>query len=327
MNNASPDAKRISILCVILVGVILTAGLWPFHAPRNAVVWLQNENGLRFNGHGSAVSAAPFRAQRPLNAAGWSLEILLRPDQSTGGGSILAFDSSSDPWAPFLLRQYGVNLAVQRYLVDDFGHVSQPWFQVKDVFIAQKSVLITITSNRSSTALYVNGVLAGTSPDPGIVAREFTGLLLLGNSTFDDSWTGQIGGLAIYDRELAPIQVTDHAQRWMRNPDRLTMRQQSPIALYLFDERSGSTAHNLLDPTTSLTIPASYFVLHPKFLRSTWDEYSHANSFWKRLGFWKDLGLNIRRFCASRICFLCFFFFGETHWSSSVCDYPSGLVL
>lgn len=310
MNNAHPGsahAKIISLLCLFVLGSVLVAGLWPFHAPRNAASWLKDENGLRFSGHGSAVSVGAFRTSRPPNDTGYSLEILLKPERITGGGSILAFDSSPDPRAPFLLRQYGTSLAVQRYLVDEHGNVTQPWFKVDHVFDTGKHVFVTITSNKEKTAFYVNGVLAGRSSDSGIVSRELTGRLVLANSTVDDSWTGQIMGLAVYSRELTPAQVSKHFQSWTPDQGPSQTGEQSPMALYLFNERGGNIVHNRVGPATDLTLPAKYFVLHPALLRSTWDQYSHTRSVWKHWSFWEDLGVNIGGFVPVGFVFFAYF--------------------
>jgi hypothetical protein len=299
-------SKMISASCLLVLSCILIAGLWPFHPPRNAVSWLKNENGLRFGGHSSVVSTSAFRAASSAKA-GYSLEIWLTPARITGGGSILAFDSSADPRAPFLLRQYGTSLAVQHYLVDEQGHVTQPWFKVDHLLRAGKRVFVTITANNSQTDLYLDGVLTAESSDAGITGRELTGRLLLANSTGDDSWVGQIEGLAIYGRELTQVEVKNHLQSWMLDHNRLLASEKSPIALYVFDERGGTTVRNLVDPATNLTIPASYFVLHPVFLRSFWDQYRHTRGILKRWSFWQDLLVNIGGFVPVGFVFLAYF--------------------
>jgi len=309
MNKVNPvgtQAKIVSALCLLVLSCILVAGLWPFHVPRNAVNWLENENGLRFGRHGSVLSVTAFRNARSPNSAGYSLEIWLTPAQ-TRGGSILAFDSSPDPRAPFLLRQYGTSIAVQRSLVDEQGKVTQLWFKVDHVFEAGKRVFVTIASNKNGTELYVDGVPAGTSSDPGIVSQEPTGRLVLANSTVDDSWMGQISGLAIYDRELTPAEVNKHFQSWTAERGPLLTGEATPVALYLFGERRGSAVHNLVDPATDLTIPANYFVLHPAFLRSTWDVYSHSRGGWKRWSSWQDLFVNIGGFVPVGFVFFAYF--------------------
>jgi hypothetical protein len=310
MNTANPvnaHAKIVSALCLLVLVCILVAGLWPFHIPHNAVSWLKNENGLRFGRHGAVLSASAFRDIGSSGAAGHSLEIWLTPAHVPGGGGILTFDSSPDPWAPFLLRQCGTGIAIHRYLLDDHGKITQPFFRVNDVFDAGKRVLVSITSNKDHTELYVNGVLAGTSSDPGIASRELKGRLVLANSTIDDSWTGQVAGLAIYDRELTPAQVNGHFQSWIPDRGPVLTGEQLPIALYLFDERGGSTVHNLIDPATNLTIPARYFVLHPWFLRPTWNQFSHTRSAWKDWGFWQDMGVNVGGFVPVGFVFFAYF--------------------
>src|SRR5205823_8894309 len=50
-------ASRITtFLCLIVLSGILAAGLSPFHVPRNAVSWLPDTNGLRFDRYGSVIS-------------------------------------------------------------------------------------------------------------------------------------------------------------------------------------------------------------------------------------------------------------------------------
>jgi hypothetical protein len=91
-----------------------------------------------------------------------------------------------------------------------------------------------------------------TSSDEGIAYWELTGRLLLANSTIDDSWNGQIAGLAIYDRELTPTEVSKHFQGWISHRGNSMMGDESLIALYVFDERAGSTVHNRVDPNNQL---------------------------------------------------------------------------
>jgi VanZ like protein/concanavalin A-like lectin/glucanase superfamily protein len=310
MNKAHLDsahAKIVSLLCLFVLGSIAVAGLWPFHVPRNAVSWLTDKDGLRFSGHGSAASAGAFRSRRPPNDTGCSLEILLKPARTTASGSILAFDSSTDPRVPFLLRQYGTSLAVLRYLVDEHGQVTRPWYKVDQVLEAGKQVLVTVTSGKDNVALYVNGVLARRFSDSGIASGELTGQLVLANSTVDDSWRGEIMGLAIYSRELTPGQVREHSQSWTRDQEPLSAGEQALTARYLFNERDGNIVHNQVDPATNLIVPAKYFVLHPAFLRPTWAEYAHAGSFWRRWSFWEDLGVNVCGFVPVGFVFFAYF--------------------
>jgi len=85
------------VFSLFVLGGILVAGLWPFHAPQNGVSWLERLLGLPFSGHGSVVSLRAFRPRHLPSDTGFSLEIRLAPGQSSREGSILAIDSSPDP--------------------------------------------------------------------------------------------------------------------------------------------------------------------------------------------------------------------------------------
>jgi Concanavalin A-like lectin/glucanases superfamily/VanZ like family len=295
VNSGSLAAKTLFTLRLLVLAVILVAGLWPFHVPRNEVNWLEHQNGLNFGRHGVAISVNAFRDTHSADDVGNSLEIWLTPEQNVGEGSILAFDSSLDPRAPFRIRQYDTSIAVQRHLVDERGNVTRPWLKVDHVLSAGKRVLVSITSDRTHTRIYVDGTLAGTSLEMGIEDQEFTGRLILAKSTVDDGWSGQISGLAIYRRELTSEQVRDHFKRWTSGMN-LLPGEELPVALYRFDEHAGSTIRSLVGPMNDMTIPDKYFVLHPAFLRPTWEQYSGTWNYWKSRSCWEDWAVNIGGF-------------------------------
>jgi VanZ family protein len=317
MNPRHPAGVRavlITALCLAVLACILTAGLWPFHVERNGVGWLNDRSGLRFAGHGAAASAGSFRSFRQPGATGFTLELGLTPARTDGHGTFLAFDSSADARCPFKLSQFGAGLAVQRYSVDSQSRVHQFWFKVPDVFEADQPVFVTVTSGANRTDLYLNGVLAGTSTDPGIASRELTGRLVIGDSTFDDSWKGDVTGVAIYAEELTSDEVSRHFQRWSVNRELSsnglssndqTSKDQPLVALYRFNERSGKTVHNQADSATDLTIPARYSVLHHAFLNQ--DLYPQTQGTWSRLSSWIDLAVNIFGFTPVGFVFLAFF--------------------
>ncbi len=292
----------VRVLCMILI-----AGLWPFRAPRNAASWLRNENGIRFGQHGIAVSRGPFRALPSQNGASCSLEIWLTPGLVTSGGPILAFDSSPYPRLPFSIRQYGSSVAIQRYIIDERGIPRRPWLKVDRVFRKGERVLLTITSGRWATAVYVDGVLAGRSSTLGLVGRDLTGRLVVANSTVDESWSGEIAALTMYNRELTPTQVTRHFESWIHDQPPMAPGEETPTALYLFNERQGNIVHNKMDPGTDLIIPTNYFVLHPAFLRPSWDEFDDAGAAWIRWSYWEDIAVNVAGFIPVGFVFMAYF--------------------
>lgn len=71
--------SSLAAICLLVLCAILVAGLCPFHAPKNEVMWLSGSNGLFFGKYGSVVSAGVLKAD-PLQANGsCSLEIWLEP--------------------------------------------------------------------------------------------------------------------------------------------------------------------------------------------------------------------------------------------------------
>ena len=80
----------LSIVFGCSVAIVLTAGLWPFHAPRNEVRWLQGENGIGLGTCGTAISASPLLP--PAGASsGCTLEIWVKPARLWMTRTILTF--------------------------------------------------------------------------------------------------------------------------------------------------------------------------------------------------------------------------------------------
>jgi len=299
----SAYATIVQALSLLVLCVILVAGLWPFHAPRNDVSWIKNENGLRFGRHGVAVSQSSFRESAAPNDTSCSLEIWLTPALvRIEGATILAFDSSPYPRLPFAVRQYGSGVAIQRYIMDEQGILRRPWLRVDQVFRENERVLLTITSGRGTTSLYVDGGLVGQSSTLGLIRRDLTGRIVVATSTVDDSWRGEVSALAIYPRELTPAEVTNHFESWMRGQNPTTL----PAALYRFSERAGNRVHNQMDPATDLVIPQNYFVLHPAFIRPFWDASEDIADVWRSWGYWQDIAINIAGFIPVGFVFMAY---------------------
>jgi hypothetical protein len=297
-------ARTLGTLCVCILGVILTAGLWPFRPPLNNVEWLPSENGLRFGDHGIVASANPFHAESADGAC--SLEIWLEPGRMDHSGTILSFDSSPDPNFAFALRQFGDSLAIQRARVDTQGRMVRPWLKTDHVFEKGKRVVLTIVGERQRTAVYVNGTLAKVSSGFGLVNGDLTGRLVLGNSTVKDGWPGQIMGLAAYEFALTPSQVAAHVDSWTRDQSPTFTEEKLPVALYRFDERTGRVAHDQMSGH-DLMIPARYFVLHKAFLHPAWAQFRSRWDGWMTWSYWSDACLNVAGFIPLGFVFTAYF--------------------
>ena len=298
LNSFSPRLVR--GMCTLVLGIILVAGLWPFHAPRNDVSWLSEGTGVLFGKHGSIVSASPFRAHGSQGSNSCSLEIWLKPTRVDSGGMILAFYWPENRVVPFALRQFQGGLVLERGLRSRFDEKDEIY--VGNVLNMQKPVLVTITSGSAGTATYVDGSLVKRVPNFAISNRDLMGQLVVGNAPSTTyNWSGQVRGLAVYDRELSAADVSQGFLDWTNGGQRSSAAMGSVVARYLFDEGKGNIVHNQVDSATDLLIPKRFFVLHEQFLERPWDEYHPG---WR---YWKNLAINVIGFIPLGFFFYAYF--------------------
>jgi VanZ family protein len=282
-------------ICLCVLGITLTAGLWPFHVPANQVKWLKSGDGLAFGHHGSVVTSGAIGGSGLSNASA-TLEIWLEPAQNESSSTILSFDGSAHPGEPFSLHQNRDALGIRQNNVDPQGVSRTALFYVDRVFQENKPVVMAVTLDRQRTSVYVNGVLAEAFPLSG-AWNDLTGRAVLANSaTADDSWPGKILGLVIYQRKLTASQIAADYASWMAGRKPILSADEAAAALYLFDEHSGTVAHNRLGAATDLIIPTHYFILRPGVMLAPWKAYHPT---W---GYWQDVVVNIAGFIPFGCC-------------------------
>jgi VanZ family protein len=274
--------------CACALAVVLVAGLWPFHVPKNDVVWLQEGEGVELGRHATLLSSEAFPV---APKAGTSLELWVRNSDSWDESTILAFDSSRDPSFPFSLQQVGRILIVQRYETNPEGKLKRLRFSTPGMFRLGTISFVTITSGNHGTRVYLNGVLQKASQEFRIKPGDLSGRLIVANSTTDDSWSGQWKGLAIYHSELTAESVAAHYQAWMASNPAST--EAPPIALYRFNEASGSVVYDQSGLGRDLKIPEGYMVLHPAWMMPAWRQYQFG---WPNWSYWKDVLNNVAGF-------------------------------
>jgi VanZ like family/Concanavalin A-like lectin/glucanases superfamily len=259
-------------VCLSVLCGILAAGLWPFHAPKNAVSWLNNRNGLLFGDYGSILSSRGFDVIGSENGP-CSLEIWIQPAATFDSNDIVAFSTPQSP-EQFAVAQSGDDLFVRHTLPIAQDRVRSAHIALDHVFRKGNKLLITITSGQLGSAVYLNGALVKTSPHFALTGNDFTGELVIGNSPVqNNTWGGQLWGLGIVDRELTAAQVVQHYDAWTNHQGVELIGGEGTRALYLFNEHMGRIVHNQIASEPDLYIPESYFVLHPKFLESPWEEF------------------------------------------------------
>jgi VanZ family protein len=292
--------KAIGFLCASVLACILIAGLWPFHAPKNEVSWLTSGTGLHFGRYGLILGSKASTLPGLREATSFSLEIMLRPDRTDTGGTLLAFYSREDRVVALSLHQSLDDLLLRRIAVYQQRRVKTKWY-IEHAFSANKEVFVTITSSSKGTAVYVNGRLTRTSLRFGLSSNDLTGRLVVGNDpAADNGWQGLLRGLAIYNRELTPAEVLQHYGDWtMNRQDEIKI--EVPVALYLCNEGMGNVVHNQMDSGNDLRIPEYYFVLNEPFLQVPWDEFDPS---WR---YYKNVLINIGGFVPLGFFFCAYF--------------------
>ncbi len=267
-------------ICVAVLCVNLSLGLWPFHAPRNEVTWLKDSNGLSFGRSGTVIGSDTLNLTESKDETGCSLEIFAQPHPYQNSATLLAFYSPENPYQ-LRLSQSLVDFKLQAVIRNEPDHATKTNLVVPEVFRHATPTFITVTSGREGTAVYVAGALAGTV-QLRIPEKAFTGRILLGDSPLrPDGWNGQIRGLAIYDSELAARQVFRHYDTWTKNGYPEVAEGERPVALYIFDEHSGSVVHSKLKPGGDLHIPEKYLVVDKLFMEPFWQEFNMSRDYWR----------------------------------------------
>ncbi len=276
------------------------AGLWPFHAPRNDVSWSVHEPGVLLGKHGSMVSALPFQSHASRGDDSFTLEIWLKPNRVDSDGIILAFYWPENRVVPFALRQFRDGLVLERGARGRSDNKAEIY--VGGVFNTQKPVFVTITSGNAGTATYVDGRLVKNVPSFTFSSQDLTGQFVVGNAPLKNySWSGQLKGLAIYDRELCAAEVSENSLDWTVGRPLNSPKREDVVARYLFDQGTGNSVRNQADSETDLLIPEHFFVLHEQFLEKPSDEFQPTWSYWK------NVGVNVVGFIPLGFLFYAFF--------------------
>lgn len=279
------------IVCAGVLTTLLVAALYPFNPhPQNQVTWLVGTKGVHFGQHGTILSSGPLKPPAWISDQFCTLELWLRPS-TLDSSTVLAFYNAEDPMQ-FGIRQMGRDLLVSRDISDGHYKFVKRGIVLNDVFAPLKPVFITVTSDSGATAIYVDGIIKQKASNLSLTDRDLAAqLLVVGNSPVaDDGWSGQLLGLAIYDRELAPDQITKHFGSWTKRGRPDGADDEKPVAIYLFNEHQGSIVHNLISSGPDLYAPSYYFVPYKPFLERPWKEF---RSDW---GYLEDLVVNIGGF-------------------------------
>lgn len=284
------------IICIAVLAITLTAGLWPFSFhPKNRVEWLPGEAGLRFSGSGMAVSDGNFPGFS--SNRGVSIELWIEPSLTWDSSTILSFYEPKT--LPLIqVRQSGDDLV----FTSSRGPEQQP-HKLRNVFVDHafrkgEAVFVTFTSAGEGFDVYVNGELKKTINKMQMRGADFSGTLILANAPYGNlSWRGVYRGLAFYDRALGIDEIKWDYDSWRGARERIAAKKERPQMLYLFDATGGDRVDNLGRSGPDLKIPKTYSIMEPGFLVPFWKEFSATTEYAK------DLAINIFGLVPLGFCF------------------------
>ena len=273
-------------LCLTVIVVIMVAGLWPFNFwPENKVRWLKDQNGIQFFDQAIIYSTIPFFQSSgssflpptPSTLHPFSLEIWLQPEKESYDytACILALHTNQG-FTNLSMGEWKSHLILQNRIGERYQKIG-----LRDVFKKGVKRLFTITSGPEGTKIYIDGKLTGNYPRFNLfLGNEGNiGQLILGNSpTGKQYWTGNLLGLAIYDRPLTEEQILKSFEGWEKNKKSPLLKEEGLLSLYFFGERSGTLAHDSVGGY-HLLIPPRFEVLKKTILVPPWEDFSLSRSY------------------------------------------------
>jgi Glycopeptide antibiotics resistance protein len=248
---------------------------------RNDVKWAQNNNGIHIGPIGEAYSQDSLQwINQKTCDSGFTIEMAIEAERYQGRGlaEILGFWDGMFP-EPLMMAQWRNHFVVRVRAVDNKKRYRE--FGADSIFEQKKSRLIQIVSARSKTVIYVDGIRTSDSifapifPDAGLRGR-----LILGNSaTAGEPWSGELYGIALYQRTLSSKEIAFRFSQW--NASRRTGLPPATDAAHFFQfkEGGGRVARDCVATGFDLQIPRLFHIIKKQVLVGLWDDFSWSFSY------------------------------------------------
>lgn len=242
-----------------IVLVMLYAGLDPREFRfRNEISWRGEAPGLVFGTHGIAFTEAVVPAGAVLAADGLTIELALDPAAPEGAEfGFMAVFHDDEARSQLLIGQWRSWIVVMNG--DDYDHSrKEPRISVQLEKGGGDAVLLTATSDRSGTSLYLDGRLARHSETLRLsvpVGEKGTRLIVGNSPAGTHPWSGTVAGLALYPRVLAADAVAAHHELWRRDGSFAAFGADLPLLLYPLDEGDGRRASDRSETGAHLHLP------------------------------------------------------------------------
>jgi hypothetical protein len=289
------NRKALIAILLLICGVFVVTGLWPFVFHPDNGVMLREENGLRQAGVGNAFSREPFSLSDTFfRNRSFSLELLVRPRQEPFADvpvMVSVIDGSGIEH--LFIGQWKSTLIIRSPEQSSSPSKGYREISVADALHKDRTRLITVTASEQETAVFLDGDHARTFPRYFLFppSARLTGYLVIGNVHSGRSfWNGDLLGLRIYDRALPDHEVRLLAREWKKPGLSPSALKQSVIAEYDFDRRDAPFAINRAGLLPDLIIPRSFRPVHRTLLELPWKRD------WRLVAGAEDIFINIAGF-------------------------------
>ncbi len=295
-----PHDRWFGWLSLVIVLGYFVVGLWPFDfQPSNRVTWLSDRSGLHFEPYGIAYDPAPLPTAGDGRSPNFTVELWLEAqhepvndvfDMVTIHNRRLPLDFSLYQWRrDFILR-------ATTQPPQPAGSRSEAG--VDDLLSERTVQFITLRGDGSGTDFYLDGSAVEHFPRFVPSPEAWDGQLILGNSASGKhSWTGQLFGLALYNRALDPAEIARHATLWTQGRAGQLTNAPGLMALYLFDEGRGRAAADSSANRHHLILPVRFQPVHREFLISPSKDIAYNRPDYS------DIAVNIFGFVPFGLCF------------------------
>ncbi len=284
-------------ISTVLVLVILFFGLrFDSTATNNQVTWHPDRAGLTFGHYAMAYCRKAFGVEpepslTPATGLAFELAVRAEPLKRERFQILLMLHGGRDD-EQLLIGQWRSSLVVM-HGNDYSGRMGLKRLTANNALPAGVERLITVVSDADGSRIFIDGrpVARTTQLTLNIPNLRGPATLVVGNSVYArHSWNGDLFGLAIHTRALAPATIAKHFRLWKKTRDFSLLVPSEPAMLYLFDEVPGQKALNRMGDTRSLIIPANVRILQKEILHLPWDDMRWDGDFWK------DVVLNLLGF-------------------------------
>jgi VanZ family protein len=273
------ESKYLGTICLSVITVILFAGLWPrdFNSGNDVAV-LPDGKGIHFSRRGIIYTKDMLAKRHAQSEPGsLSIEIAIQADMVWNNSVpvIFAIDDGQS-CEHFIIGQWKSSLIIRSILTDSCRYDRLREIGIRDALLKGTSRFISITSDSRGTAVYIDGKLKAWRKELSLLHSDemLTGQLVLGNSAIGkDPWTGTLYGLAIYDHVLISEEVIQHYEVWRDNGSFATEIGPLPIALYLFNTRTGPVLRDRSGLGNDLVIPDNFTPLRRRMLALPWEDF------------------------------------------------------